>query len=59
MDISPAHVAPNMSAALASQLEKPIGVSDITEGQKKKLQELELRTIGAVLSAREEKLQET
>jgi len=48
-----------MSAALASQLEKPIGVSDITEGQKKKLQELELRTIGAVLSAREEKLQET
>jgi hypothetical protein len=40
MDISPAQVALNMSAALASQLDKPNRVLDITEWQKKKLQEL-------------------
>jgi hypothetical protein len=50
-------VEPDLAQALARQLERDIEILDVTDWQKQKLRELELHTVGDVLSATETALQ--
>jgi hypothetical protein len=53
----PTFAEPSVGVVLNQRLAKPLSVLDITEWQRTRLQELELKTVGDVLLASESKLQ--
>jgi hypothetical protein len=58
LDTVPTFTEPDVESVLRLQLEKSIGVLDITEWQREALKSLGLNTVGEVLHATETKLQE-